>query len=83
MEVEGVKKKKSIISKFKKVFGIKRPKDLIADAIAASAAASGKASPTRESSDSSQTSVDDSGSLLAFHQLSNFMESELDTFSGS
>jgi len=36
LEVDGSKKKKSVISKIKKVFGIKRPKDLIAEALAVS-----------------------------------------------
>ena len=40
LELEGIKKKKSIISKFKKVLGIKRPKDLIADVIAKSSSSS-------------------------------------------
>jgi hypothetical protein len=36
LETEGTKKKKSVISKIKKVFGIKREKDIIAEALAAS-----------------------------------------------
>ena len=47
LEAEGTKKKKSVVSKIKKVLGIKRHKDIIAEALAAAASATAGGGSTK------------------------------------
>ena len=71
LEGDAPKKRKSVVSKFKKVFGIKRPKDRIAEALAAAAAG-------KEESDMSGFEEQSEGDDIAIDQLTNVMDRELE-----
>ena len=80
LDGDSPKKRRSVVSKLKKVFGIKRPKDLIADALAAAAAGNENTAEVDAGLPSSpgEGECSDQGDDIALDQLTNAMDRELD-----